>query len=101
MLVKTIKVKKLGVVIAVCIAAALFIFLVVYGVAHAYSDDCVTLETDEQRQSFIKEMAGKLTQATLKPQLRKSLQSSETFTSSITISKSSRALTLKNTEEKK
>lgn len=56
MLVKTIKVKKLGVVIAACIAAALFIFLVVYGVAHAYSDDCVTLETEEQRQSFIKEM---------------------------------------------
>lgn len=44
MIVKTIKVKKLGIVIAALAAAALFIFLVVYGVAHAYSDECVSLE---------------------------------------------------------
>ena len=56
MIVKTIKVKKVGVVIAACIAASLFIFLVVYGVAHAYSEECITVETEDQRQSFIKEM---------------------------------------------
>lgn len=56
MIVKTIKVKKLGVVIAALAAAALFIFLVVYGVAHAYSDECVSLDTEVLRQDFIKDL---------------------------------------------
>ncbi|MCD7772468.1 MAG: DUF4830 domain-containing protein, partial [Ruminococcus sp.] len=30
--------------------------LVVYGVAKAYSDDCITLDTEELRQEFIKDL---------------------------------------------
>ncbi|MCD7726974.1 MAG: DUF4830 domain-containing protein [Ruminococcus sp.] len=56
MIIKTIKVKKLGIIIAACVVSALFIFLVVYGVAKAYSDDCITLDTEELRQEFIKDL---------------------------------------------
>lgn len=56
MIVKTVKVKKLGIIAAVSIAAALFIFLVLYGVVHAYSDDVVKLDTEVLRQDFIKDL---------------------------------------------